>query len=646
MSRISRHGARLRLLRCTRGASAVTYLVVVALVGLACVPAIHALRGSVGHAVARSTSGASELVTGGGPQSSLASEIAQAVAEDAEVHAASGGLALSALELLAPGYKPTPGGGRRRQRRNDEGYEREGPVASRDRGESTRDRGEPTRDRGGQPDARNDRGRGAPCTGSHCPPGESTCFVAGTPVLTSRGLVPIESVVVGDWVLARNAERAEAAYRRRLLGELGCTPFTGALNQSVFAPPMRAATAGRGAGLVVMRASPAPLAWPFTTGLATPPSDWPVFGSRAEPLGAPRSESVDEPPLEWSRVAQTFERTSTALVHVAAADSALVTTPEHPFMVLARGWTEARDLAPGDLLVTHLGTALTRQIDIEQVEPTRVYNIEVDATHTYHVGHRAILVHNADYVKRAWDWWRGPNEQRDDDESSDSSSDDDRRTEEEQRQREQEERRQQQEERRREREERERREREEAEQKKQEKEKAKREERELKKRYRAVSDKVKAWKAWEANEADRKRRLKDPNFAPEPAVDIRTHRDREDYRNEQHYLDPSRSYTEYKHDGLHRTFQTKPPDGRIWYCYGCTHSDQVANVRWRYFDGTQWHGLTPGSRGTGALPQNAPLTLHTPADKPDPISPEDKKVLKEHRKRFGGEEVKVPSQWQ
>ena len=40
-----------------------------------------------------------------------------------------------------------------------------------------------------------------------------SCFVAGTPVWTDAGAVPIEKIVPGDLVLSQNAETGELAYR-------------------------------------------------------------------------------------------------------------------------------------------------------------------------------------------------------------------------------------------------------------------------------------------------------------------------------------------------------------------------------------------------------------------------------------------------
>ncbi|MCA9088363.1 MAG: hypothetical protein KDA90_06970 [Planctomycetaceae bacterium] len=78
-------------------------------------------------------------------------------------------------------------------------------------------------------------------------------------------------------------------------------------------------------------------------------------------------------------------------------------TTEHPFFVQDKGWTEAQELQPGDLLLTSEG----RWVAIESIQrdrqPAPVYNLTVDYWHTYFLGTPAwgfdVWVHN-DHVKR------------------------------------------------------------------------------------------------------------------------------------------------------------------------------------------------------------------------------------------------------
>ena len=67
---------------------------------------------------------------------------------------------------------------------------------------------------------------------------------------------------------------------------------------------------------------------------------------------------------------------------------------EHPFFVVDRGWVEARDLQPGDLLQSMDG-AMLRLDDVEREQRTiRVYNFEVRDLHSYFVGTEQVLAHN------------------------------------------------------------------------------------------------------------------------------------------------------------------------------------------------------------------------------------------------------------
>ena len=75
------------------------------------------------------------------------------------------------------------------------------------------------------------------------------------------------------------------------------------------------------------------------------------------------------------------------------------TTDEHPFYVVGKGWTAAKKLARGDLLIGRDG----EQTVVEDVSPTeefeRVYNFRVAEYHTYFVGSKEwgfeVWAHNA-----------------------------------------------------------------------------------------------------------------------------------------------------------------------------------------------------------------------------------------------------------
>ena len=97
------------------------------------------------------------------------------------------------------------------------------------------------------------------------------------------------------------------------------------------------------------------------------------------------------------KVVNTFVRETTELVHIEVNGEELITTPNHPFYVPQKGWTEAIQLRAGDRLQLLNGEyVIIEQIQHEFLEsPVTVYNFEVEEFHTYFVTDSAILVHNA-----------------------------------------------------------------------------------------------------------------------------------------------------------------------------------------------------------------------------------------------------------
>ena len=71
-------------------------------------------------------------------------------------------------------------------------------------------------------------------------------------------------------------------------------------------------------------------------------------------------------------------------------------TETHPFQVKGRGWVNASDLAPNDIVYTKdWNTATVKSVNLLELdEPVEVFNFEVEDCHTYFVGDIYILVHN------------------------------------------------------------------------------------------------------------------------------------------------------------------------------------------------------------------------------------------------------------
>ncbi|MGX1367327.1 hypothetical protein RKD19_002686 [Streptomyces canus] len=95
-------------------------------------------------------------------------------------------------------------------------------------------------------------------------------------------------------------------------------------------------------------------------------------------------------------VLELFHRTVDHLVRVETKNGTVESTDSHPYWVQERGWTEARDLRPGDRLRTLDGgsDAVTGTSLVEG--SVGVFNFEVADNHTYYVyaGSTPVLVHN------------------------------------------------------------------------------------------------------------------------------------------------------------------------------------------------------------------------------------------------------------
>ncbi len=72
-------------------------------------------------------------------------------------------------------------------------------------------------------------------------------------------------------------------------------------------------------------------------------------------------------------------------------------TETHPFQVKGKGWVDAADLNPNDIVYTQdWNTATVNSIGLLELdEPVEVFNFEVEDFHTYFIGEQSILVHNA-----------------------------------------------------------------------------------------------------------------------------------------------------------------------------------------------------------------------------------------------------------
>ena len=71
-------------------------------------------------------------------------------------------------------------------------------------------------------------------------------------------------------------------------------------------------------------------------------------------------------------------------------------TDTHPFQVKGKGWVNASDLAPNDVVYTKdWNTATVKSVNLLELdEPVEVFNFEVEDCHTYYVSNCFVLVHN------------------------------------------------------------------------------------------------------------------------------------------------------------------------------------------------------------------------------------------------------------
>jgi Pretoxin HINT domain len=103
--------------------------------------------------------------------------------------------------------------------------------------------------------------------------------------------------------------------------------------------------------------------------------------------------------LEARRVVATMVHVTDDIVTLTTERGTVRTTPEHPFYVRGAGWTPAAELVAGQTVDTAHGEG-SRVLDVSRrrSEPTEVFNLSVEGSHTYFVGPEALLVHNMDGV--------------------------------------------------------------------------------------------------------------------------------------------------------------------------------------------------------------------------------------------------------
>lgn len=105
----------------------------------------------------------------------------------------------------------------------------------------------------------------------------------------------------------------------------------------------------------------------------------------------------DSKVVSENTVEEVFIRETTELVNINIGLETIRSTPDHPFYVPQKGFTNAVELKAGDILLSINGDyVIIEKIQHEVLEtPITVYNFRVSNDHTYFVGSQSFGVHNA-----------------------------------------------------------------------------------------------------------------------------------------------------------------------------------------------------------------------------------------------------------
>ncbi|WP_394825747.1 polymorphic toxin-type HINT domain-containing protein [Pendulispora albinea] len=134
------------------------------------------------------------------------------------------------------------------------------------------------------------------------------------------------------------------------------------------------------------------------TMVATPSGERPIESIAPGDLVLARGEFGDDA-VSARPVLRTFVRAAPSLVNVRIETvdghhESIVSTPEHPYWTFDRGWVNAGDLVAQETLVDTSGREVRVTRTVRVAQQAIVYNLEVDADHTYFVGQSAVWVHN------------------------------------------------------------------------------------------------------------------------------------------------------------------------------------------------------------------------------------------------------------
>jgi len=104
------------------------------------------------------------------------------------------------------------------------------------------------------------------------------------------------------------------------------------------------------------------------------------------------SQEVETGELAYKPVLKTTVRPPVPLLSLQIGTRTVGVTGGHPFWVSGKGWTKARDIAPGTVLHDVHGTTSARIVG--KADPQKTYNLIVADFHTYFVGEVKALSHD------------------------------------------------------------------------------------------------------------------------------------------------------------------------------------------------------------------------------------------------------------